>query len=197
MTALLIDTDAFCKLGATNLLMRFIESQGVNPERCYRLPRLVPMLKSTLRPTWGGPTCDRLVFLADRFPKIPQVASSWTEAMRGVHKIDPGELQLFALAAEHRHAVLLTDDKHSLQAIERVPGLGDALEGRVATVGAALLRLGATLGEDEVHACVAPERERDAALAADFALPPKAALLAVEQRQDRLQRGLPHLRLWR
>ena len=70
--------------------------------------------------------------------------------MAQMEEIDPGEAQIFALAAQEGLCVV-TGDKRALCRLAKVPAMIDALEGRVATLEAVLIGLCRSLSPEEVR----------------------------------------------
>lgn len=138
---LLVDTDAFCKLAAADLLDDVLALLGVSREQCAVLPALPHMLgKGPLRMRYGDATADGLRRLTGEFPVAPGASEEWLDMLAAVPRIDPGEAQLFALAAEHGIRVL-TGDKRALEALARVNSIHPHLEGRIVSLEAALAGL--------------------------------------------------------
>ena len=104
---LLFDTDAFCKLGIASLLQDVAQIFGAQLQECGRLYALPFMLrKGRLRSLFGGPACDALIPVADVIPVMPDPSVAWLEKLTGIEAIDPGEAQIFAVAAEHAQPFL-------------------------------------------------------------------------------------------
>ena len=114
---------------------------GVNRAQCAVLPALPHMLaRGRLRKRYGDLESDRLRMLADEFPVAPDSPSKWLDALTAESSIDPGEAQLFALAAEYGIRIL-TGDKRALEALAKVNGIHPHLSGNVVTIEAALTGL--------------------------------------------------------
>jgi len=149
--SLLIDTDAFCKLGAANLLADAVDALGLTMPQCARLPALPRMLrKGGLRKRFGNSACDALQPLADSLPSLPRPDDAWLEKLTRVSDIDPGEAQMYAVAATGSMLVL-SGDKRALRALAGVQGLSGALAGRVVVLEAILIVLCESLGVDVVR----------------------------------------------
>ncbi len=149
---LLVDSDAFCKLAASHLLLDAVALFHAELGECGRLPALPHMLRrGRLRQAYGDNTCERLIPLADSIPPIGDPPISWLEELAGIPDIDPGEAILFATAAEQRTPVI-TGDIRSLVALKRLPNFCESLNGRVAVLEAVLLGLCARLGSATVRA---------------------------------------------
>jgi hypothetical protein len=152
---LLIDTDIFCKLGLAGILKEAAALFGVPLTDCGRLPALPHMLRrGGLRKRYGAQTCDALLPLAEQVPPVDEAAAEWLDRFTHVEGIDPGEAQLYALAAERQLSVL-TDDKRALQALKEVVGAPEALSGRVAVLESVLLVLCEQRGIEDVRARMA------------------------------------------
>ena len=138
---LLVDTDAFCKLAAADLLDEVLALLGVRRDQCAVLPALPHMLgKGPLRRRYGNAAADGLRRLSGEFPVAPGASEEWLDLLAAVPSIDPGEAQLFALAAEHRIRVL-TGDKRALEALAKVSPIHAHIEGRIVSLEAVLAGL--------------------------------------------------------
>ena len=92
MTALLVDTDVFAKLGITGLLEHLCELFSVSIEECARLPALPHMLRRGALPAlYGKETCERLIVIADSMQVAPVASTEWLGLLANVPQIDPGE----------------------------------------------------------------------------------------------------------
>lgn len=182
--SLLIDTDAFCILAAGQLLDDAMGLFGADLSGCARLPALPHMLRrGGLRKKYGGQISDHLIPIADSIPVIDQPEAQWLDMLTPVQYIDPGEAQLFAIAAEKRLAVI-TGDKRALRALKDVPGFADALAGRIVVLEAILIALCARLGPAVVSARVQPLIAHDSMIRVCFSPSnpdPKLALLSYYQ----------------
>lgn len=182
--SLLIDTDAFCVLAAGRLLDDAVNLFGANLSGCARLPALPHMLrKGRLRKKYGDQISDHLIPIAVSIPVIDQPEAQWLDKLTPVQNIDPGEAQLFALAAEKPLAVI-TGDKRALRALKDVPGFADVLAGRIVVLEAILIALCARLGPTEVSARMQPLVTHDSMIRVCFSPSnpdPKGALLSYYQ----------------
>src|SRR5437763_863900 len=93
---LLIDTDAFCKLGIAG---RWSDSTkrplAANTAECGRLPGLEYRLrKGALRKRYGEMVCAELIPIAQPMQVMPAVDNSWLEKLAPIDEIDPGEVQI-------------------------------------------------------------------------------------------------------
>jgi hypothetical protein len=153
---LLFDTDAFCKLGIANLLHDVAQIFGTTLQECGRLYTLPFMLrKGTLRRLYGGRTCDALISVVNGIPAFPEASIIWLEKVTGVVDIDPGEAQIFSLAAEHAQS-FVSNDKRALKALKDINEFLPALQGRVVTLEAVLLALCDSMGQNHVRQRVSP-----------------------------------------
>jgi len=151
---LLVDTDAFCKLGSAGLLENAVDALGVDRKECRCLPTLQPMLRrGRLRKAYGDRRADALISLAEAMPSAPEAPRTWLDRMVGIHDVDPGEAHLLAVAAES-DALLLTGDKRALGAIRLLPGFAEALRGKLVLLEMVLLVLCNRLGDDAVRNAV-------------------------------------------
>ena len=179
---LLIDTDAFCKLAVVGLLADAVELLGADlTTECGRLPALPHMLRrGKLRKHMGDEACDLLVPVAESVPVIGSASSTWLDKLTPIEAIDPGEAQLFAVAAE-AGLVVVTGDRRALRALKAVAGFGRALAGRIVVMEAILIALCDSLGAAEVHRRVVPLASRDKMVQVCFSAgtaEPQVALLS-------------------
>ncbi len=157
----LVDTDIFCKLGVVGLLEQSLALFDVSVAECRRLPALPNMLRRGAIPKlYGQGACDALIPIAESMEMAPPASTEWLDRLVGIPKIDPGEAQLFACAAE-RSLIILTGDKKSLVALAAVDGFAEALSGRLVTLEALLLALCDRLGHEAVRSAVQPIVEND------------------------------------
>lgn len=165
---LLIDSDAFCKLGACGLLDATAEVLGASAGDCSRLSALSYMLQhGSLADRLGPERCAALLPLAEAMPTAPPGDEGWLSAMVDITQIDAGEAQLFAAAAVV-DCLVLSGDKRAMEVIDEVPGLLDALRGKIVCLEAVALRLCEQMGVEAVRARIAPALDLDTALSACF-----------------------------
>ncbi len=178
---LLVDSDAFCKLGITGLLGDVPSLFGLGPADCRRLPALPYMLRRGRLPkSYGAETCDVLLDVVGTIAAVPPPSDAWLERLVHIPAIDPGEALLFAAAAESEHLVL-TGDKRALRAVKDAPGFAEALSGRVIILEAVLLGLCDRHGAEVIRGHVAPLLGSDTMIAVCFSPgnpDPSAALLS-------------------
>jgi hypothetical protein len=152
----LVDSDIFCKLGVAGLLEPSLAVFGVGIADCFRLPALPSMLRRGAIPKmYGAGVCADLIPVAMSMRVAPTPSTESLAPLVGIPKIDPGEAQLFACAAE-RSLLILTADKRSLTALAAVTGFSEVLVGRIVTLEALLLTLCDRLGVDAVRTAVQP-----------------------------------------
>jgi hypothetical protein len=152
----LVDSDIFCKLGVAGLLEPSLAVFGVGIADCFRLPALPSMLRRGAIPkTYGASACADLIPIAMSMQVAPTPSTESLAPLVGIPKIDPGEAQLFACAAE-RSLVIVTADKRALTALAAVEGFSEALAGRIVTLEALLLTLCDRLGVEPVRTAVQP-----------------------------------------
>ena len=165
---LLVDTDAFCKLGIAGLLRDAVNILGANLQECGRLPALPHMLRrGSLRKQFGAEACDGLISLADTMPVVPEPSVAWLDKFTAIETVDPGEAQILAAAAEFG-LLVVSGDKRALGAIKVIEGLADALAGRIAVLETILLALCERLGPGEVRRRVTPLADQDKMIAVCF-----------------------------
>jgi hypothetical protein len=153
--ALLIDSDAFCKLGVAGLLEDAAGLFGLMLGDSARLPALPYMLRrGALVRRFGIAACNTLLPIAEELPAIPEADAPLLDRLLRIEAIDPGEAQLLAVAMEHR-LTLLTGDKRSLRALKDVPEVLEALSGRIAIIESVLLGLCEQRGVEYIRAHVA------------------------------------------
>lgn len=165
---LLVDSDAFCKLAASDLLSDTAALFNAELTECGRLPALHHMLRrGRLRQTYGATACDRLIPLAESIPQVVAESTSWLEQLTHIPNIDPGEAILFATAADLGIPVV-TGDIRSLRALKSLDRFPEALAGRIAVLEAVLLALCGHLGAAAVRAKVEPIRQIDTVMTICF-----------------------------
>jgi hypothetical protein len=146
----LVDSDVFCELGIGNLLADTISALDATLQDCGRLPALPYMLRRGKLPKrYGAESCAVLIELAQSIAPIGAPNPQWLDKLTSIQDIDPGEAQLFAVAAGDSLAVI-TGDKRALMALKDVEGYPEALAGRIVVLEAAILALGERLGYAEV-----------------------------------------------
>lgn len=156
MIKVLIDTDAFCKLGVAGLLDDTATLFAATLDECARLPALPYMLrKGALRKLYGGAACDDLHTIALSMPLIPQPSEALLDQMNLLDTIDPGEAQIFAAASEYG-VIAVTGDKRALNALKGVDNVSKSLAGRIAVLEAVLLALCTQCGVRHVQERIAP-----------------------------------------
>ncbi len=161
---LLVDSDAFCKLGASDLLPEAAAYLDAKLQECGRLPALPYMLRRGGLPrTYGTAVCERLIPLAESMPPVQQAFTPWLEQLAPIPAIDPGEALLLATAADLQLPVL-TGDVRSLRALKSLGRFPKVLSGRIVLVEAVLLALCGELGAAAVRDRVEPVRRADAVI---------------------------------
>jgi hypothetical protein len=176
---LLVDTDAFCKLGVAQLLNDALARFDVLPAECGRLPALPYMLRrGSLPRRFGADACSALLPVAESMTALPEAGTRWLDALSAASNVDPGEAQLLAVAAD-LNVLMLSGDKRALRAIKEVPGLAGALHRRIICLEAVLLTLGDRVGWDVLRQRVTPLSPVDTAIGVCFSagnLDPRSAL---------------------
>ena len=167
---LLIDTDAFCKLGIVGLLADAAGVVGASLSDCGRLAALPYMLrKGRLRRRYGSAACSALISLAETMPVCPQPLSASIEPFALNEAIDPGEVQLFAAAAAF-DLMVISGDKRAIRSLKHVGAVHEALAERIAVLDGVLLALCEQLGPDALRRHVAPLSSHDTTVAVCFSL---------------------------
>jgi hypothetical protein len=168
--SLLIDTDAFCKLGIAGLIDEAAAVMGVPLSECFRLAALTHMLRrGSLPRQYGRDACEALIPVADRMAILGVVSASWLDRLTGIESIDPGEALLFAAAAE-QSCLVLSGDKRAIRSVKNVAGMPAGLDGRVCILEAVLLALCERLGPEEVRMRVGPTAEVDVMVRTCFSM---------------------------
>jgi hypothetical protein len=192
----LVDTDAFCKLGLAGLLNDALASLGAQLSDCGRLPALPHMLRrGSIPKRFGKENCESLWEAANATPVIPPLTSPWLERFVPVPGIDPGEALLFSTAAEPS-LLVLSGDKRALRAIRAVEEAADALSGLIVTLEALLIALHGSIGADELRTRVAPLRSFDTTVGICFSDSNADPLAAVWSYYNGLASEVAPLRLW-
>jgi hypothetical protein len=193
---LLFDTDAFCKLGIASLLQDVAQIFGAKLQECGRLYALPFMLrKGRVRKLYGGPACDALISVANEIPVMSEPSIRWLEKLTGVEAIDPGEAQVFAVAAENAQP-FLSGDNRALIALKSIGEFVPAVEGRAVTMAAVLLALCDRIGQDNVRQRVAPLIKVDQMIAVCFSEGNPSPSDALDSYFRYLQAKLVPLQLW-
>ncbi len=196
MPPLLVDTDIFCKLGVSGLLEAALKVFGVTMGDCARLPALPHMLRRGRLPKlYGQAACDTLAQVAEAMSSVPAASAAWLDQLIAVPRIDPGEAQLFASAAEHS-LTLLTGDKRALVALAGLTELSEALSGRIVTLEAVLMALCVRGGDEGVRTALQPVMSADRMVQACFSAGNKSPREALESYFNHLKREVHPLVLW-
>ena len=143
---LLVDTDAFCKLSASGIFIKALNFLGADLSECARLPALPYMLRrGRLRDTFGSALCDELLPIVQNMPIVGSSRNALLDKLATVSSIDPGEAQLFSVAAESGMLVI-TGDKRVLRALKGVEDFAQQLSGRIIAIEALLVRYATDMG---------------------------------------------------
>jgi hypothetical protein len=192
---LLIDTDAFCKLGMAGLLDPAIEALGA-AGGCGRLPALPHMLRRGRLPrTYGADVCERLLREAEKLPSHHDPDAHWLDELTGRREIDPGEVALFAAGAT-TGSLVLTGDRRAVRALAAVDSLHTALAERVVMLEAMLIRLCDDLGVDEVRRCLEVVRRHDRIISICFSAENPDSRLALHSYHQDFAEEVHPLKLW-
>jgi hypothetical protein len=153
---LLFDTDLFCKLGVSGLIDPTLAMLKVDHADCRRLPALPHMLRrGSLVRRYGAERCSTLLGVAESIGPLPSASAEWLEPLRPLSNVDPGEVQLLAVAAESS-LLLVSGDKRALREAAALGDYQRALAGRVVTFEAALLGLVEEIGVDRLREALKP-----------------------------------------
>ena len=165
---LLIDTDAFCKLGIAGLLPDAAELFGATLSDCGRLAAVPYMLrKGRLFRRYGPEICSALLAQARGLQVCPELVSASLEPFASDTNIDPGEVQLFAAATQF-DINTISGDKRAIRSLKHVTAVHHALASRIATLEGVLLALCEQLGPDGLRRHVAPLSPYDRTVAICF-----------------------------
>jgi hypothetical protein len=192
----LIDTDAFWKLGLADLLEDSVSLLGVEPKGCARLPALPYMLqRGSLFRRLGERACKKLLPIAQRMRSAPESSGAWLDKLTPINAIDPGEAQLFAAAADFRYMVL-SDDKRAMRELKNVQGMPEALKGNIVVLEGLLLALCTKLGASEVRRRVSAIISLDAMLSICFSPGNNDVMECLHSYYSNLTAELAPLVLW-
>lgn len=165
---LLVDTDAFCKLGVAGLIEDAADVFGARLPDCGRLTALPHMLRrGNLVKRYGRNACDALIPHAEVMPAVPRPGAAALDSLAASDAIDPGEAQLFAAAAELGIPVI-SGDKRAIRALKHVRETHAPLARRLVTLEAVLLKLCERLGLEDVRRRVSPLAVHDKAIGVCF-----------------------------
>lgn len=165
---LLVDTDAFCKLGVAGLLEDAAGVFGARLPDCGRLPALPHMLRrGALAKRYGRNACDALIPHAEAMPVLPKPGAAALDPLAANDAIDPGEAQLFAAAAEFG-LLVVSGDKRAMRALKHVREIHAPLARRLVTLEAVLLKLCERLGLEDLRRRVGPLAVHDRAIGVCF-----------------------------
>lgn len=196
-TQLLVDSDAFCKLAAANLLEDTLGLLNITKAQCARLPSLPPMLRrGRLREKLSGPVADTLLPVAEKITAMEEPSDEWLDLLVNHPAIDVGEAQIYALAAEHGFQVL-TGDKRSLVELSKLQTFRDRLGGRVVSLEAVLLGLTGTMNEAELRAHGSILAKYDSMARAIFRSSSSPLAQGLESYLQDLERSVDSMKLWR
>lgn len=193
---LLVDTDAFCKLGVGCVLEEAISVFGVSLAECARLPALPHMLRrGALRRQYGEGVCDNLIDVAEGMPIAAAASAVWLDKLVAMPDVDPGEAQIFAAAAE-AGILAISGDKCALRAVSRVPDFIEALDRRVAPMEALLICLCSDLGMEEIRRRLSALTGVDTVVRVCFSADNADPERALASYHRKLEAEVAPLRLW-
>lgn len=193
----LVDTDAFCKLGLAGLLTDAVASLGAQLADCRRLPALPHMLRRGSVPRrFGEDNCRALLATAEAIPPLQPCDSAWLDRFVPAPGIDPGEAQLLSVAADQK-LLVLSGDKRALRAVRTVEGAPQALSGLVVTLEAMLIALHDPIGADVLRRRVAPLRPFDTTVGICFSDDNPDSRSALWSYYSSLASEVAPLTLWR
>lgn len=194
---LLVDTDAYCKLGVADLLADAVSVLGFSIWECGRLAALPYMLRrGVLRRKFGDDTCDKMMHMAEEMPVASQPSDFWLNPLVAVPSIDPGEAHLLATSAE-RGLLILTGDKRGLRGVKDIPGYADALGGRVIVLEAILTELCVQLGTNEIRTRIRPLMDVDVAIRLCFSDSNPSPQAGLQSYYQDLVNSIKPLNLWK
>jgi hypothetical protein len=193
---LLVDTDAFCKLGLANLFEETVSLLGAEQNECARLPALPHMLqRGRLFKRLGEENCLKLLPIANSIGSIPEPSEKWLQTLTPLDGMDPGEVQLYAVAADS-DVLVLTDDKRSMKELKKLQGILQVLNGKLVVLELVLLALCRKLGVEEVRSRVSPVVFLDTMLSVCFSSGNNHVIECLESYHQTLAADLRPLVLW-
>ena len=193
---LLIDSDAFCKLGVSGLLYDSLGVLGVPIPQCRILPALPHMLrKGRLRNSLGEELADYMSRQVEAFSQADEPNIEWLESLIHLPELDSGEARLMALAAERGH-LLVTGDKRAMRSLGHLPEYVSALDGSVIALEALVAQMCMTLGEETIRLRIHPTTLIDKIIAICFSPSNPHPLEGLKSYLSDLQASVAPLRLW-
>ncbi len=194
---LLIDTDVFCKVGQCGFLDDVLAIFGATKSDCGRLAALPHMLKrGRLRKQLGVAVCDNLISQAEALPVLPDPELSLLDMLNPIADIDPGEAQIFALAAQ-RTLMVITGDKRALSAVKSLGFFCEKLNGRVVVLEAILIHLTSQLGVEFIRHRIKPLRSIDTCIRICFSSNNADPIAGLKSYYAALAKDVEPLRLWK
>lgn len=178
---LLVDTDAFCKLGVAGLIEDAAGVFGARLPDCGRLPALPHMLRrGALVKRYGRNACDALILHAEAMPVLPKPGAAALDPLAANDAVDPGEAQLFAASAEF-DLLVVSGDKRAMRALKHVREIHAPLARRLVTLEAILLKLCERIGLEDLRRRVGPLAVHDKAIGVCFSRgSPESKLPAID-----------------
>jgi len=134
--------------------------------------------------------------MAYALPTMPSANAEWLDKLAGIPDIDPGEAQLFALAAQGQ-LIAASGDKRALRAIKDIPEVRDALAGRLVVLEAMLIRLCDEHGVSAIQARIDPIGTVDTVIQVCFSSGSADPVSGLLSYYDSLTRELAPLELWK
>lgn len=193
---LLVDSDLFCKLGVGGVLLDAIAALNTEISECGCLPALPHMLRrSRLTKIYGVKQCASLIPIANKMQAVSAPEARWVDKLISAHDVDPGEAQLFAVAAQDA-LLVATGDKRALNALKDIEGFADALSGRIVVLESILLALCERLGTEVVRRRIRSVAETERTLAICFSNSVKDPREALESYYLSLASEIAPLTLW-
>jgi hypothetical protein len=151
--------------------------------------------RGRLTKIYGVKQCASLIPTANKMQSISAPEASWLDKLTPAHNVDPGEAQLFAVAAQDA-LLVATGDKRALIALKNIEGFADALSGRVVVLESILLALCERLGTEVVRGRIRSVAETDKTLAICFSSSVKDPREALESYYLSLASEVAPLTLW-
>ena len=161
---LLIDSDLFVLLAGAGLLSALLSALNLEESAARRLQPLPHMLrKGRLARRYPPGILERAGAWCSRIHAVETVPpADVLDQLNRVHSIDPGEAQLFAVAADRDLALLASGDRRSFEAVATAPGLEllrAELRGKLVCLEATLRLLHQEVGYTELVQALAAVRE--------------------------------------
>jgi hypothetical protein len=152
--------------------------------------------RGSLRRYLGDALSDRLLPVVQAIAPVAEASVAWLDKLAHEPEIDPGEAQLFAVAAERR-SWIVTGDKRSLTALAEIPDYVAATAGRIVIPECVLFALCGQLGVAEMHKRIQPVKAIDNVVKICFSENPGDPPAALLSYANDAETSLSPLKLWK